>query len=65
MKSKTEDLDERLDDLIAKPKGYEWTPADYQTIWEAYERADQETKDEFMAMLRGKIGVAASVSVPQ
>jgi hypothetical protein len=53
MKSKTEDLDERLDDLIAKPKGYEWTPSDYQTIWETYEQAGQETKDEFMAMLRG------------
>jgi hypothetical protein len=59
------DLDERLDDLLAKPKGYEWTPADYQTIWEVYEQLDQQTKDEVMALLRGEVDVAVSISVPQ
>jgi hypothetical protein len=48
----SEQIDDRLDDLITKPKD-EWTVEDYQALLEAYQRADQETRDQVWAILRG------------
>lgn len=47
-----EQLDDQLDEVFAKPKE-EWTPADLETIWQAYQEADHVTKDEALAILRG------------
>jgi hypothetical protein len=59
-----EQIDALLDETVTKPKD-EWTEV-HRLAWvAAYRRADQETKDLVLGILRGTIDVAVSVSVPR
>lgn len=48
----SEQLYERLTELGCNPF-IEWTDADYLVVLEAYNRADQATKDQVWALLQG------------
>jgi hypothetical protein len=59
-----EQIDTLMDETVGLPTD-EWTPEHYLAWTIAFRRADQETKDVALAILRREIDVAASITVLQ